>query len=62
MWSDDIKLQRDLIAQVKTKFPGMSKKMIVEFLKGIGCNVFQGYYFAKPMDVASFEAKYMQNQ
>ena len=37
---------------------GVETKEQVEFLKGIGCNLFQGYYFAKPMDVKTFEEKY----
>jgi EAL domain-containing protein (putative c-di-GMP-specific phosphodiesterase class I) len=31
----------------------------VEFLKDIGCNMFHGYYFAKPMEVEQFEDRYM---
>ena len=31
----------------------------VAYLSDMGCEVFQGYYFAKPMDVASFEEMYM---
>lgn len=30
----------------------------VEYLTGAGCDMFQGYYFAKPMPVADFEEKY----
>ena len=37
---------------------GVETQEQVDFLKGIGCNMFQGYFFAKPMDIASFEAKY----
>lgn len=38
---------------------GVETEEQVEFLKGIGCDLFQGYYFAKPMDVKTFEEKYM---
>lgn len=31
----------------------------VSYLSAMGCEVFQGYYFAKPMDVAAFEKMYM---
>ncbi len=31
----------------------------VEFLTEIGCGMFQGYYFAKPMAIQMFEEKYM---
>lgn len=30
----------------------------VEFLSEMGCHIFQGYYFAKPMPVEQFEKKY----
>ena len=39
---------------------GVETQEQVDFLKGIGCNLFQGYFFDKPMDVGSFEAKYMR--
>ncbi len=32
----------------------------VEYLTKAGCDIFQGYYFAKPMPVKEFEAKYFQ--
>lgn len=32
----------------------------VRFLTDIGCDVFQGYYFAKPMEVSEFEERYMR--
>ncbi|MGN0394724.1 MAG: EAL domain-containing protein, partial [Coprococcus sp.] len=31
----------------------------VNFLKEIGCDMFQGYYFAKPMSVEQFENTYL---
>ena len=31
----------------------------VRFLTELGCDVFQGYYFARPMPIEDFEAKYM---
>ncbi|MCM1287432.1 MAG: EAL domain-containing protein [Clostridium sp.] len=33
----------------------------VDFLTKTGCDVFQGYYFAKPMPVKDFEEKYMNH-
>lgn len=33
----------------------------VRFLSDMGCKIFQGYYFAKPMCVADFEATYVSN-
>lgn len=32
----------------------------VEYLRGTGCDMFQGYYFAKPMAVENFEERYME--
>ena len=31
-----------------------------QFLADVGCRMYQGYYFAKPMPVSEFEQKYMQ--
>lgn len=36
---------------------GIEKKEQVDFLAGIGCDMIQGFYFAKPMPVAEFEEK-----
>ena len=38
---------------------GVETKEQLEYLTGIGCDMFQGYYFAKPMEVKQFEEKYM---
>lgn len=38
---------------------GVETREQVEFLTEFGCDVFQGYYFAKPMRVSEFEEKYM---
>ena len=34
---------------------GIEMKNQLDMLKQMGCNVFQGYYFAKPMPLADFE-------
>ena len=38
---------------------GVETKEQVEYLSELGCDMFQGYYFAKPMDVTSFEQLYL---
>lgn len=38
---------------------GVETKEQVEFLKSLDCDMFQGYYFAKPMPVKEFEEKYL---
>ena len=38
---------------------GVETEEQVKFLQSIGCELFQGFYFAKPMEVADFEQKYM---
>ena len=37
---------------------GVETKEQVEHLRTLGCDMFQGYFFAKPMPVGEFEAKY----
>ncbi|MBR5127109.1 MAG: EAL domain-containing protein [Roseburia sp.] len=65
--SNDIERSRKIIKSLMTlshelDMPAISEgvetKEQVEFLKGIGCNLFQGYYFARPMDVKTFEETY----
>lgn len=51
-----IGLSKQLGMEVITE--GVETTEQVEFLTQIGCDVFQGYYFAKPMPVPEFEKKY----
>jgi diguanylate cyclase (GGDEF)-like protein len=39
---------------------GVESQEEVEYLKKIGCDVFQGFYFSRPIPVAEFEQKYLQ--
>lgn len=66
--SNDIERSRKIIKSLmqlskELEMPAISEGVEteeqVEFLKGIGCDLFQGYYFAKPMDVKTFEEMYM---
>jgi EAL domain-containing protein (putative c-di-GMP-specific phosphodiesterase class I) len=41
---------------------GIETKEQVEFLAEIGCDIIQGYYFAKPMPVAEFEDIYFKSK
>jgi len=36
---------------------GIEKKNQVDFLAGVGCDMIQGYYFAKPMPAADYEER-----
>ena len=51
-----ISLSKQLGMEVITE--GVETKEQVDFLTEIGCDIFQGYYFAKPMSVSEFEKKY----
>lgn len=52
-----VELAGDLDMQVITE--GVETKEQVERLKAIGCKLYQGYYFARPMPVSEFEDRYM---
>ena len=52
-----ISLSKQLGMPVITE--GVENEEQVEFLAGVGCDMFQGYYFAKPMTVEEFEMKYL---
>lgn len=44
---------------MKTVAEGVETEEQLEFLKGVGCDIYQGYYFSKPLSVTDFEAKYL---
>ncbi len=53
-----IKLAGDL--GIETAGEGVGGRMQVDFLKSVGCNLFQGYFFAKPVSVQDFEKEYLE--
>lgn len=53
--SETIKLARSL--NMKTVAEGVEEKEQVDFLAGQGCDMIQGYYFAKPMPAGEYENK-----
>ena len=44
---------------MKTIAEGVEAEDQLQFLKSVNCDIYQGYYFAKPMSVADFESKYL---
>lgn len=52
-----IELAGELNMKVVTE--GVETKEQVERLTAMGCELFQGYYFAKPMPISEFEDTYM---
>lgn len=52
-----IDLSKEL--QMKTVAEGVETEEQFEFLKNVGCDIYQGYYFAKPMAMKDFEEKYL---
>ena len=52
--SSIIRLAKDL--KIPTIVEGVETEDQVAFLKNIHCDIFQGYYFAKPMPVNQFES------
>ncbi len=53
-----IALAKELGMPVVTE--GVETKDHVDFLTEIGCDVFQGYYFDRPMKMSDYEKKYMK--
>ena len=44
---------------IKTVAEGIETEEQVEYLKSIGCDIIQGYYFSKPIPIDEFEKKYL---
>lgn len=53
-----VALSKELGMPVITE--GVETKDHVDFLTQIGCDMFQGFFFARPMSVADYEKKYMK--
>lgn len=52
-----VSLAKSLEMEVITE--GVETQEQVDFLKEYGCDIFQGYHFAKPMPVVEFEQKFL---
>jgi diguanylate cyclase (GGDEF)-like protein len=46
------------VLKIKVVAEGVEEKAQVDFLKAIGCDQCQGYYFSKPLKVTDFETMY----
>ena len=46
--------------KITTVAEGIDTKGQVSFLKQIGCDIIQGYYFSKPIRIEEFEEKYLK--
>ncbi|MCM1259289.1 MAG: bifunctional diguanylate cyclase/phosphodiesterase [Roseburia sp.] len=44
---------------MKTVAEGVETEEQLKFLKEVGCDIYQGYYFSRPISVADFEGKYL---
>lgn len=44
---------------IRTVAEGIESEAQVKFLKKIGCDLIQGYYFSKPISIPEFEEKYI---
>lgn len=63
--SKDVERERKIISgviamihnlEIQTVAEGVEKEEQVDFLKRIGCDLIQGYYYYKPMPMAAFES------
>lgn len=68
MRSDDkreimIRLIMDIAKYLKIRVvaEGVEDKQTVDFLKSVGCNVIQGFYFSRPLPEAEFIKKFMED-
>jgi len=52
-----ISMSRELGMQVVSE--GVERQEQIDFLKEMGCDFFQGYFFSKPIKVEEFESKYL---
>ena len=46
--------------KIKTVAEGIETKGQIDFLRNIGCDIVQGYYFSKPIPIEKFEKKYLK--
>lgn len=53
-----LNLAKELNISVITE--GVEQKDQLQYMQTLGCNLFQGYYFAKPMPVGQFEKRYFK--
>lgn len=45
--------------KIKTVAEGIETEEQVKFLKKVGCDIIQGYYFSQPITITEFEEKYL---
>ena len=55
-----MKLTGDL--QIASLTEGVETEKQYQMLSHMGCRMFQGYYFARPMTVENFEQRYVWNR
>ena len=53
-----ISMSKELGMPVITE--GVEKEEQVDFLRRAGCDIFQGFYFSKPISVENFEREYYE--
>jgi EAL domain-containing protein (putative c-di-GMP-specific phosphodiesterase class I) len=48
--------------QMPVIMEGVETQEQVDFLTSIGCDMFQGFFFARPMEIAQFEETYLKKK